>query len=102
MPDLRLARVDFQHRRDRTKSPPYAPRGYISPSFIFPASLIIAWFHGGSHTSSTSASLTPGTLSTFDFASAAMVGPMPQPGAVRVIFTSTFAPAPARGVMTQS
>ena len=65
--------------------------GQISPSFIFPASEIIAWFHAGSHTSSTAASPTPGTLSIFARASAAIVGPMPQPGAVSVIFTFTFA-----------
>ena len=74
----------------------------ISPSFIFPASLIIAWFHGGSHTSSTSASPTPGTPSTFDFASEAITGPMPQPGAVSVILMSTRAPFVSRGVITQS
>ena len=37
----------------------------IRPSFIFPASLIMDWFHTGSQTNSTSASATPGTPSTF-------------------------------------
>ena len=46
----------------------------------------------------------PDTRDAYDLcsASAAMVGPMPQPGAVRVIFTSTLAPCPSRGVTTQS
>jgi hypothetical protein len=41
----------------------------ISPSFILPASLIMCWFHGGSHTNSTSASSTPGMVKILDLAS---------------------------------
>ena len=41
----------------------------ISPSFILPASLIMCWFQGGSHTNSTSASSTPGMVKILDLAS---------------------------------
>src|SRR5438477_9776711 len=60
------------------------------PSFIRPASLIMFWFHGGSQTSCTSASSTPSILRILLCASCAMAGPIPQPGAVNVIFTSTL------------
>src|ERR1700751_291686 len=64
--------------------------GEMSPSFILPASLIISWFQGGSHTRSTLASSTPGIAKIFNLASWAMAGPIPQPGAVKVILTSTW------------
>src|SRR6266576_2937541 len=47
------------------------------------------WFHGGSQTSWTSASSTPSIVKILLWASWAMAGPIPQPGAVNVIFTST-------------
>ena len=62
----------------------------IKPSFIFPSSEIIDWFHGGSQVMRTSASLTPGTRRIFDLASSAIAGPMPQPGAVSVMATLTL------------
>ena len=52
------------------------------------ASDIIALFHGGSNTSSTSASAMVGTRSTLVRTSSTRMSPMPQPGAVRVILTS--------------
>ena len=60
------------------------------PSFIRPASLIMFWFHGGSQTSCTSASSTPSMLRILLWASCAIAGPIPQPGAVRVIFHFDF------------
>lgn len=65
------------------------PAAQTSPSFILPSSEIICWFHGGSQVMRTSASDTPGTRRIFDLASSAMAGPMPQPGAVSVMVTST-------------
>ena len=44
------------------------------PSFILPASVIMCWFHGGSHTSATLASETPGIIRSLLSASAAMLG----------------------------
>ena len=38
----------------------------------------MSWFQGGSQTMLTSASLTPGTRSSWPLASSAMAGPMPQ------------------------
>src|SRR4029077_11398472 len=64
----------------------------IIPSFIRPASLIMFWFHGGSQTNWTSASSTPSILRILLCASWAIAGPIPQPGAVKVIFTSTLVP----------
>src|SRR2546430_4057838 len=64
----------------------------IMPSFIRPASLIMSWFHGGSQTSCTSASSMPSMLRILLCASCAIAGPIPQPGAVKVIFTSTRVP----------
>ena len=66
------------------------------PSFIRPASLIMFWFHGGSQTSWTSASSTPSIVRILLCASCAIAGPIPQPGAVSVIFTSTFVPPSGR------
>jgi hypothetical protein len=68
---------------------PWFPATQISPSFILPSSEIICWVHGGSQVMRTSASDTPGTRRIFDLASSAMAGPMPQPGAVSVMVTST-------------
>mgnify|MGYP003694495409 CR=1 FL=1 len=45
---------------------------------------------GGSQTRSTVASPTPSSAIIFCFASAAIMVPMPQPGAVNVIFTATL------------
>jgi hypothetical protein len=70
-----------------------APRPQIRPSFILPSSLIIDWFHGGSQVIRTSARDTPGTRRILLLASSAMAGPMPQPGAVRVIATFTWWPS---------
>src|SRR6266513_529879 len=64
----------------------------IMPSFIRPVSLIMFWFHGGSQTSCTSASSTPSMDKILLCASCAIAGPIPQPGAVSVIFTSTLVP----------
>jgi hypothetical protein len=66
----------------------------ISPSFIFPVSLIMCWFQGGSQTNSTDASSTPEIDRILSLASWAMAGPIPHPGAVKVIFTSTRVPVP--------
>ncbi|KAG0907623.1 hypothetical protein G6F40_018101 [Rhizopus arrhizus] len=52
------------------------------------ASDIMCWFHGGSNTSSTSASATVGIISSLLRTSSTRMSPMPQAGAVRVIFTS--------------
>src|SRR6202030_2689652 len=65
---------------------------YTMPSFIRPASLIMFWFQGGSQTSRTSASSTPSIDKILLCASCAIAGPIPQPGAVSVIFTSTRVP----------
>src|ERR1043166_744434 len=75
---------------------------YTIPSFIRPASLIMFWFQGGSQTSWTSASSMPSIVRILLWASCAIAGPMPQPGAVRVIFTSTFTPPSGRFVSWQS
>src|SRR5688500_15960479 len=77
-------------------------RSYTIPSFIRPASLIMFWFHGGSQTSWTSASSTPSIVRILLCASCAIAGPIPQPGAVSVIFTSTFTPPSGRFVSWQS
>ena len=52
----------------------------MNPSCSFAASLIRDGSQGGSNTSSTSASFTPGTPSTRRRTSSTMTGPMPQPG----------------------
>src|SRR5437588_9154946 len=70
----------------------FSSRDQTIPSFIRPASLIMFWFRGGSQTSWTSASSTPSMLRILLCASCATAGPMPQPGAVKVIFTSTLVP----------
>src|SRR5207302_8419450 len=74
----------------------------IIPSFIRPASLIMFWFQGGSQTSCTSASSTPSIVKILLWASCAIAGPIPQPGAVNVIFTSTRVPPPSFFVSLQS
>src|SRR5690606_6584494 len=51
------------------------------------ASDIMCWFHGGSNTSSTSASAMVGISSSASRTSATRMSPMPQPGAVRVMRT---------------
>src|SRR5439155_24886851 len=60
---------------------------YINPNCNFAASVIIPWFHGGSQTNSTFASSISSTDSSLFCTSCASTGPMPQPGAVNVIFT---------------
>src|SRR5436190_20162879 len=60
-----------------------------NPRIFFPCSVIIAWCHGGFQTISTFASSTPGNPINRCCASPAMTPPIPQPGAVRVIFTAT-------------
>src|SRR5258708_39378696 len=68
------------------------PTDQISPSFIFPASLIMCWFQGGSQTNSTDASSTPEIDRILSLASWAMAGPIPHPRGVKGIFTSTQGP----------
>src|SRR5438445_3192237 len=63
---------------------------HIMPSCSFAASDIMLRSHTGSKTTSTSALFTPGIDSILDFTSWASTGPIPQPGAVSVIFTFTF------------
>jgi hypothetical protein len=65
-------------------------RNQMRPRTIFPSSEIIDWVQAGSQTRFTSAWLKPGTSKTFDFASSAMAGPMPHPGAVKVIAISAL------------
>src|SRR5205814_6645402 len=59
------------------------------PSFCLASSLILLGSQGGSHTKSTVASSTPSKVRIFDRASLAIIPPIPQPGAVSVIFTAT-------------
>src|SRR5262249_30992692 len=61
------------------------PRSYAMPSFALPSGEIMLGFHGGSHTTWTCASATPGKASMRRCASIAIEGPMPQPCAVSVI-----------------
>ena len=56
-----------------------------SPSVSWAASLMHCWLQGGSHTSSTEASLTPGTLSTAVLTCPGSVPATGQDGAVSVI-----------------
>jgi len=72
--------------------------GYIIPISRRAASLIISRFQGGSQTRSTSTSSTPGIVSSFSRASSAIVIPMPQPGAVSVIRTSSRKPPSGSGI----
>src|SRR6266850_3573138 len=60
-----------------------------NPSCSLAASVIMPWFQGGSHTNSTATSSTASSPSNLLCTSCASTGPMPQPGAVSVIFTST-------------
>ncbi len=62
---------------------------YMNPSCSFAASVIMPGFQGGSKTTSTCTSPTPSTSSTRRRTSSASTGPMPQPGAVSVIWMST-------------
>src|SRR5260370_12875416 len=62
---------------------------YIKPSCSLAASVIMPWFHCGSQTSSTLASSTGSRERSLFCTSCVRTGPMPQPGAVNVIFTST-------------
>ena len=71
------------------------------PSCSFAASDIMERSHTGSKTTSTSACFTPGSDSSFVFTSLASTGPMPQPGAVSVIFTFTFEPPPSASCSSQ-
>src|SRR6185437_7328182 len=75
---------------------------YISPSCNFAASLSMLWFQGGSQTSSTETSSTDSRLSNLFCTSCCNTGPMPQPGAVKVIFTPTRKLSVAMGSMWQS
>src|SRR5258708_26794493 len=68
------------------------PTDQISPSFIFPASLIMCWFQGGSQTNSTDASSTPEIDRILSLASWAMAGHTPHTRGVSVIFHSTEVP----------
>src|SRR5581483_5093921 len=80
-------------RRHRHRAPTRsAGRAQTIPRRSLPSGEIICGVHGGSHTSSTSASATPGSPSSFCRASAAIAVPMPQPGAVSVMRTSTRFP----------
>lgn len=63
---------------------------HINPSCSFAASVIMPWFHGGSQTSSTLASSIGSSEMSLFCTSCASTGPMPQPGAVSVIFTSAL------------
>src|ERR1043165_656832 len=76
-------------------------RYQYSPSCSFAASDIMLRSHTGSKTTSTSALFTPGRVSIFVFTSCARTGPMPQPGAVRVILTFTFVPPSPFGSISQ-
>src|ERR1035438_6631085 len=60
---------------------------YINPSCNFAASVNMLWFQGGSQTSSTDTSSTASRPSNLFCTSCCNTGPMPQPGAVKVIFT---------------
>jgi signal transduction histidine kinase len=76
---------------------PKALSGVHTPRIFLPSGLIISALQGGSQTSATSAETTPGTARMRARASAAMAGPIPQPGAVSVIFTVTCEPTPSAG-----
>src|SRR5688572_17847782 len=73
-----------------------------SPSCRRAASLIMLWCQGGSQTTSTFASSTPSIINNLFCTSCASTGPMPQPGAVSVIFTSARWLFSARGAILQS
>ncbi len=60
---------------------------YSSPRIFRPSAEIICGVHCGSQTMCTFADSTLGSAAIFWRASSAMVGPIPQPGAVKVIFT---------------
>jgi hypothetical protein len=75
---------------------------YSKPSRRRPSAVIMLWCQGGSQTISTEASSTPGRVRIFCWASPAMVAPMPQPGAVRVILTKTFLVPLGRGSIPMS
>src|SRR5436190_3990969 len=71
-----------------------SPR-YISPNCRRAASVIMPWFHGGSQTNSTFASSISSTANSLFCTSCASTGPIPQPGAVNVIFTSALKVLPS-------
>src|SRR5579859_4193856 len=93
-------RFNGSHRGNlTTKCTNDTNRIYISPNCSFAASVIMPWFQGGSQTSSTLASSIGSSESNLFCTSCASTGPMPQPGAVKVIFTSAlklFSPAGVR------
>jgi hypothetical protein len=60
------------------------------PSFSRASGAIICRFQGGSHTGLTLASEIPAIVINLLLASNAIEAPMPQPGAVSVILTSTL------------
>src|SRR4051812_14635280 len=67
----------------------YRKAGYSKPSFSRPSADIICGVQTGSHTMCTFADSTCGRLAIFWRASSAIIGAIPQPGAVNAIFTST-------------
>ena len=75
---------------------------YIIPRSNFAASLNMSRFHGGSQTRWTCASFTSGNASNLFSTSCCKTGPMPQPGAVKVIFTSTLCVPSGKGVICTS
>lgn len=93
----RSKRRSFRRRYERQPGFPQAatwhgaqapnPTVHSMPVSSLAASDIMDWFHGGSKTRSTSASSTVGISSSLVRTSSTRMSPMPQPGAVSVIFT---------------
>src|SRR4030095_14328111 len=86
-----------RERGGRFKVKSFSERGFgglngpqTMPSRCFASSLIILGFHGGAQTRSTVASTTSSRANIRCLASAAIIVPMPQPGAVSVILTATL------------
>src|SRR4029079_11501657 len=85
-------------RRVRSRALYHSRRKLMPPSQNIPswrraASDIMDGFQDGSHTSSTSAEVTPGTFSTLVFTSPGREPATGQPGEVRVILTWTWPPS---------
>src|SRR5439155_17340927 len=95
-----LLEAPLAARRGLSRPPPTGD--YIMPSSSRADSDIMLGFQGGSKTTSTMASRTPGTPSILPCASAARTPPMPQPGAVSVSFTSARWPPLSSGVTAHS
>src|SRR5262249_49814257 len=83
---------DKRHETQGDKDFPIA-RHQAIPSNARPSGDIFSGVQGGSHTTCTSASTTPGRSRSLFLASAAIDPPMPQPCAVKVILTSTREPS---------